>query len=153
MFTYSYSEELRVWREGKTIFSADKTHENVEADVYSSRREERKKRAYNAEHLCITRQCVAEYSEKMDVSAEQHCAIKFCVHLKKTSNETTVLLKEAFGMEMLGDSTIRQWHKAFVDGQESAEFEPRGGALPTVVMATNINTITTVIEEDRHLTI
>ncbi len=53
------------------IFLADKTHEKVGADVYSSQCEERKKKgAYNAEHSCITGQRVAEYSEKIDVSAE-----------------------------------------------------------------------------------
>ncbi len=98
---------------------------------------------YNAEHSCIAKQCVAKHSDKIDVSAEQRCAIKFCVHLKKTPSETTALLKEA-----LGDLTIRWWHKAFVDGWESAEFEPRGDAPWTVVMATNINTISTVIKED-----
>ncbi len=48
---------------------------------------------------------------------------------------------------------IRRWHKAFVDGRESAVFELRSGALRTVVTASNINTIAAFIEEDRHLTI
>ncbi len=61
---------------------------------------------YDAEHSCIARQCVTEYSEKIDVSVEQRCAIKFCVCLKKTPSETTVLLKEAFGKETISDSTI-----------------------------------------------
>ncbi len=144
-----------VWVEkGKTIFSADKMHENMGPDVYSSRREERKKkRAYDAEHSCIARQYIAEYLEKMDVSAEQRYAIKFCVRLKKMPRETIALLKEEFGKKILGDSTIRQWHKAFVDGRESAEFELWGGVPQTIVTATNINTITAVIVEDRHLTI
>ncbi len=55
-----------------------------------------KKQAYDAEHLCITRQCIAENSEKMDLSEEQCCAIKFCARLKKTPSETTALLKNAF---------------------------------------------------------
>ncbi len=138
---------MRVER-GKTIYSADKTQENTGADVYGSQCEERKKQAHDAEHSCIARQCVAEYLEKMNVSAEQRCVIKFCVHLKKSLSETTALLKEAFGKEMLSNLTIRQWHKAFVDGRESAEFESQGSALWTVVTATSINTVTTVIEED-----
>ncbi len=52
----------------------------------------------------------------MDVYVEQCCAIKFCVRFKKMLSETTALLKEAFGKEMLGDSMIQRWHKAFVDG-------------------------------------
>ncbi len=114
---------------------------------------EKKKWAYDAEYSYITKQCVVEYSEKMDMSAEQHCMIKFCVHLKKIPSETTVLLKEAFGKGTLGDSTIPWWHNAFVDGRESVEFEPQGGALQAVVTATNINTVAVVIEEDWHLTI
>ncbi len=61
-----------------------------------------KKRAYEAEHSCIARQCVAEYSERMDVSVRTTMrdqilyAIKFYARLKKTPSETTALLKEAF---------------------------------------------------------
>ncbi len=87
------------------------------------------------------------------MSVEQRSTIKFCVCLKKMLSETTTLLKEAFGKEMLGDSTIWRWHKAFVDRRESAEFKLRVGALRTVVTATNINTVAAVIEEDRHQTV
>ncbi len=66
----------------------------------------KKERAYDAEHSCIAGQCVAENSEKIDVSAEQRCAIQFCVPLKKMMSETTALLKEAFGKETLGDSAV-----------------------------------------------
>ncbi len=89
----------------------------------------------------------------MDVPVEQCGEIKFCVCLKKMPSETTTLLKEAFGKEMLGDSTIYQWHKVFVDRRESVEFESQGGVLQTVVTANNINTIAAVIEEDQHLTV
>ncbi len=84
----------------------------------------------------------------MDVSTEQHCAIKFCVCLKKTPSETTALLKEPFGKETLGDPKIRQWHKAVVDIREYTEFELQGGALRTIGTATNINTVAAVIKED-----
>ncbi len=113
----------------------------------------KKKRAYDAEHMCIARQCIAEYLEKMDVSMEQRCTIKFCMCLKKIPCETTTLLKESFGKETLGDSMIRRWHKACVDGGVSAEFKLHRGVPQTVVTVTNISTIVTVIEEDRHLTV
>ncbi len=71
-------------------------------------KKERKKRACGTEHSCIARQCITEYSEKVDVSAKQRCAIKFCVHLNKTQSEMTKLLKDAFGREMFGDLTIWQ---------------------------------------------
>ncbi len=88
-----------------------------------------KKQEYDTEHLCITRQCVAEYLEKMDVSVEQRCPIKFCVCLKKTPCEITVLLKEASGKETLVDSTIRWWHKAFVDSGEVSRIQTASSAL------------------------
>ncbi len=47
---------------------------------------------------------------------EQRCTIKFCARLKKMPSETTALLKEAFGKELLGYPMIQRWHKAFVDG-------------------------------------
>ncbi len=106
-----------------------------------------KKRAYDAEHSCITRPCVAEYSEKMDVYVEQRCVIKFCVRLKKTPSETTALLKEVSRKKMLGNLTIQRWHKSFVHGRKSAEFEPWGSAPQTAVTTNNNNTITTVIED------
>ncbi len=43
MLTYSHGEWLCAWREGKMIFLADKTDENIGADACSSEREERKK--------------------------------------------------------------------------------------------------------------
>ncbi len=115
----------------------------------------KKEKKVTARHktLWIPRQCVTEYSEKMDVSEEQRCEIKFRVRLKKMPSETTVWLKEAFGKETLGDSMIRRGYKAFIDRQESAEFKPQGGAPQTVVTVTNINTNAAVVEEDCHLTV
>ncbi len=108
MSIYPYSEWLYAWREGKTIFLANKMHENVGADVtVVDMKKEKEKRAYDAEHSCIIWQCVTEHSEKIDVSAKQCCTIKFCVCLRKMPSETTILFKEAFGKEMFGDSTIR----------------------------------------------
>ncbi len=125
------------------------SHENVGTDVYSIQHKGKKKRAYNIEHSCITSVSL----EKMNVSAEQLCTIRFCVRLKKTPSETIALLKEVFGKETLDDSMFWWWYKAFIDGRESEKFELWGGAPRTVVTATNINTVAAVIEEDWHLTI
>ncbi len=84
----------------KMIFSADKTHENVGADVYCSRREERKKSECTTQNTRISPDSVPlNIRKEMNVSGEQCCAIEFCVHLKKMLSETTALLKEAFGKE------------------------------------------------------
>ncbi len=46
-------EQLCAQREEKPIFSANKMRKNVEADVYSSRREERKKSEHTAQNTRI----------------------------------------------------------------------------------------------------
>ncbi len=45
---------------------------------------------------------------------------------------------------MPGNLTIWRWHKAFVDGRESAEFKSRGDTLQTVGAATNMYTVIAV---------
>ncbi len=44
------------------------------------------------------------------METEQRYAIKFCVHLKKNTVETILLLQEAIGNRVLGVSTIKMWH-------------------------------------------
>ncbi len=82
----------------------------------------------------------------MDVSVKQYYAIKLCVFSKKHTEETILLLQEAFGNEVLGVSTIKKCHEMFL----GAEFEPRGGKPKTVGPITNISTVTTAIEDNHH---
>ncbi len=51
----------------------------------------------------------------MDMSMEQHYAIKFCVHLKKNTVETNLLLQEAVRNEDLMVSMNKRWHKMFLE--------------------------------------
>ncbi len=75
---------------------------------------------------------------------------KILPEIKKMKVETIPLLKEAFQNETLHDLTIRRLPWAFTDGKESVEIEYGGIRMGTVVMDVNINTVSPVIEEDRH---
>ncbi len=74
--------------------------------------------------------------------------IKFWACLKKNAVETILLLREAFGNEVLGVLMIQRWHKMFLNGRRLAEFKLWSGKSKTVCMVTNINTVVTTIEED-----
>ncbi|KAJ8950202.1 hypothetical protein NQ318_003193 [Aromia moschata] len=49
----------------------------------------------------------------MQRSLEQRMAIKFCVKLEKSAEETIPILKKAFGVDCLSDRQIFRWHMAF----------------------------------------
>ncbi len=83
----------------------------------------------------------------MDMLAEQHYAIKFCVHLKKNTMETILLLQDVFGNEILGILMIKRWHKMFLDGRELVEFELWGGKPKNVCTVTNISTVANAIKD------
>jgi len=53
--------------------------------------------------------------------------IKFCVKLNENTTETYKKLKRAYGEHALSKTQIFRWHKAFLDGRESVEDEPRSG--------------------------
>jgi len=58
---------------------------------------------------------------------EQRCAIKICVKLNENATETYEKLKRAYGEHALSRTRVFRWHKAFLDGRESVEDEPRFG--------------------------
>ena len=58
---------------------------------------------------------------------EQHCAIKFCVKLNENTTETYKKLKRAYGEHAVSRTQVFRRHKAFLDGREGVEDEPRSG--------------------------
>ena len=52
---------------------------------------------------------------------------QFCVKLNENATETYEKLKRAYGEHALSRTQIFRWHKAFLDGHESVEDEPRSG--------------------------
>jgi len=59
---------------------------------------------------------------------EQRYAIKFCVKLNKSATQTVASLTEANGDNTLSRTMIFKWHKAFKEGRENVEDDPRSGS-------------------------
>ena len=58
---------------------------------------------------------------------EQRYAIKFCVKLNKSATETFASLTEAYADAILSRTIVFKWHKAFKEGRENVEDDPRSG--------------------------
>jgi len=63
----------------------------------------------------------------MQENIEQRHAIKFCLKLNKSVTETFVSLTETYGDAALSRAVVGMWHKAFKEGQENVEDDPRSG--------------------------
>ncbi len=61
-------------------------------------------------------------------------------------------MKNVYGEECFQLPMCEQWYKEFKDGRHSAEL-PHTGRRASVCTATNVNTITVIIKEDRHLSL
>jgi len=84
---------------------------------------------------------------------EQRCAIKFCVKLGETGIETFNKLKQAYGEHALSRSKVFKWFKAFSEGRESIEDEPRSGRLSTSKTDNNVEIVGALVRSDRRLTV
>ncbi len=90
---------------------------------------------------------------KMDLKNEQRSVINFCCWLKISVAETVKLMHGTYtDDEWLGDSTIFCWRKAFSKGRETASLLPHVGQ-PLSICTEMVNTVTTVVWEDRHNTV
>jgi transposase len=63
----------------------------------------------------------------MQKNIEQRYATKFCVKLNKSATETFASLTEAYGDATLSRFVVFKWHKAFKEGRENVEYDPRSG--------------------------
>ena len=61
----------------------------------------------------------------MQENIEQRYAIKFCVKLNKSATETFASLTEAYGDATLSRVVVFKSHKAFREGRENVEDDPR----------------------------
>ncbi len=90
---------------------------------------------------------------KMDIRAEQRAVIRFYVSLGKNLGETYAGMKKAYDSKCLSKTTVNSWHKSYHSGQDIVTLGPRGGTKKAVIKEININTIATVIQEDRHTSV
>ena len=84
---------------------------------------------------------------------EQPCAIKFCVKLNENATETYEKLRRACGEHALLRTQVFGWHKAFLDGRESVEDEPRCGRPCTSKTDENVTKVRDIVRSDRRLTV
>jgi len=84
---------------------------------------------------------------------EQRCAIKFCVKLNENATETYEKLRRAYGEHALSRTQVFRWHKAFLDGRESVEDEPRCGRPCTSKTDENVTKVRDLVRSDRRLTV
>jgi len=63
----------------------------------------------------------------MQGNLEQHCAIKFCVKLKKTKQEAYAMLNKAYRDEEMNIASFYWWFNRFSEENEQDEDELRNG--------------------------
>ena len=89
----------------------------------------------------------------MQENIEQGYAIKFCVKLNKSATETFASLTEAYGDATLSRTMVFKWHKAFKEGRENVDDDPRSGRPISSTKDQNVEVVRAVIEKDRRLSV
>ena len=84
---------------------------------------------------------------------EQRSAIKFCVKLNVNATETYENLKKAYGEHAVSRTQVFRWHKAFLDGREGVEDEPRSRRPCTSKTDENVTKVRDLVRSDRRLTV
>jgi len=82
---------------------------------------------------------------------EQRYAIKFCVKLNKSATETFASLTQTYGETTLSRTMVFKWHKAFKEGREIVEDDPRSGRPISSTNDENVEVVRAVMVKDRRL--
>jgi hypothetical protein len=84
---------------------------------------------------------------------EQRCAIKFRVKLGENGTETFHKMKQAYGEHELSRLQVFKWHKAFSEGREFIEDEPRSRRPSTSETDDIVAKVRALLRLDRRLTV
>ncbi|GFW22225.1 protein GVQW3 [Trichonephila clavipes] len=84
---------------------------------------------------------------------EQRCATKFCFRLGHNATETFAKLQQTYGGSVLSRVLVFRWFKAFSEGRESIEDEPRSGRPSVSKTAGNVVRVRDLVRSDRRLTV
>lgn len=88
-----------------------------------------------------------------DHNFEQRCAIRFCFKLGHSATETFQKLQQAYGENVLSRAQVFRWFKAFSEGIELIEDEPRSRRPSTSKNDENIIRFRDLVRSDRRLTV
>jgi len=89
----------------------------------------------------------------MQENIEQRYNIKFCVKLNKSATEKFASLTEAYGDATLLRTMVFKWHKAFKEGRENVEDDPRSGRPNSSTNDQNLEVVRAVMAKDRRLSV
>ena len=71
----------------------------------------------------------------------------------KSATETFASLTEAYGDVTLSRTMVFKWHKAFKEGRENVEDDPRSGRPITSTKDENVEVVRAVMAKDRRLSV
>ncbi|GFV12768.1 protein GVQW3 [Trichonephila clavipes] len=86
-----------------------------------------------------------------DNNFEQRYAINFCFRLGHNATETFAKLQQAYGDSVLSRAQVFWWFKAFSEGRESIEDEPRIRRPLVSKTAENVVRVRDLVRSDRRL--
>jgi len=89
----------------------------------------------------------------MQENIEQRYAIKFCVKLNKSATETFASLTEASWDATVSRTMCFKWHKAFKEGRENVEDDPRSGKQISLTNDQNVEVVRAVMVKDHRLSV
>jgi len=75
------------------------------------------------------------------------------VKLNKSATETFASLTEAYGDATLTRTMVFKWHKAFKEGRENVEGDPRSGRPISSTNDQNVEVVRAVMVKDRRLSV
>ncbi|PRD36753.1 UNVERIFIED_CONTAM: hypothetical protein NCL1_07557 [Trichonephila clavipes] len=84
---------------------------------------------------------------------EQRCAIKFCFRLGHNATETFAKLQQSYRDSVLSRAQVFRWFKAFSEGRESIEDEPRSKRPSVSKTAENVVRVRDLVHSDHRLTV
>ncbi|GFX73740.1 protein GVQW3 [Trichonephila clavipes] len=88
-----------------------------------------------------------------DNNFEQRCAIKFCFRHEHNATETFAKLQQAYRDSVMSMAQVFRWFKAFSEGRESIEVEPRSGRPSVTKTAENVVRVRDLVRSNRRLTV
>ena len=89
----------------------------------------------------------------MQENIEQRYTNKFCVKLNKSATETFASLTEAYGDATQSTTMIFKWHKAFKEGWENVEDDPRSARPISSTNDQNVEVVQAVMAKGRQMSV